>query len=198
MSGTVKTLLIVAAAAVLLFLFRVSVCTIYTIPDNTLAPAVKQGDRVLVNRWSYGLRVGGNDWISYCRIARKTVEKGDFIAFDAPVSSAAKRAIMMGRVVAVPGDTVKIDGQMYVIPRGCQVCTCGCMSSCIVNPNEYEAKLQAIDDQIGSIITKIKQGNKAHSDNSFVESDIIGRATSVIYNFNNYYFDNSRWFLPIR
>lgn len=39
---------------------------------------------------------------------------------------------------------------------------------------EYEAKLQAIDDQIGSIITKIKQGNKAHSDNSFVESDIIG------------------------
>lgn len=39
---------------------------------------------------------------------------------------------------------------------------------------EYEAKLQAIDDQIGSIITKIKQGNKAHSDNSFVDSDIIG------------------------
>lgn len=39
---------------------------------------------------------------------------------------------------------------------------------------EYEAKLQAIDDQIGSIITKIKQRNKAHSDNSFVESDIIG------------------------
>lgn len=39
---------------------------------------------------------------------------------------------------------------------------------------EYEAKLQAIDDQIGSIITKIKQGNKAHSDNSFIESDIIG------------------------
>ena len=39
---------------------------------------------------------------------------------------------------------------------------------------EYEAKLQAIDDQIGSIITKVKQGNKAHSDNSFVESDIIG------------------------
>lgn len=39
---------------------------------------------------------------------------------------------------------------------------------------EYEAKLQTIDDQIGSIITKIKQGNNAHSDNSFVESDIIG------------------------
>lgn len=39
---------------------------------------------------------------------------------------------------------------------------------------EYEAKLQAIDDQIGSIITRVKQGNSAHSDNSFIESDIIG------------------------
>lgn len=39
---------------------------------------------------------------------------------------------------------------------------------------EYEAKLQAIDDQISSIITKVKQGNSAHSDNSFIESDIIG------------------------
>ncbi len=39
---------------------------------------------------------------------------------------------------------------------------------------EYEAKLQAIDDQIDSIITKVKQGNSAHSDNPFIESDIIG------------------------
>ena len=38
---------------------------------------------------------------------------------------------------------------------------------------EYEAKLQAIDDQIGSIITKVKHGNSAHSDNPFMESDII-------------------------
>lgn len=81
---------------------------------------------------------------------------------------------MMGRVVAVPGDTVKIAGQMYVIPRGCQVCTCGCMSSCIVNPNQHGGDMLV------------------------AERDIIGRATSVIYNFNNYYFDNSRWFLQIR
>ena len=39
---------------------------------------------------------------------------------------------------------------------------------------EYEAKLQAIDDKIDNIITKVKQGNNAHSDNPFVESDIIG------------------------
>ena len=39
---------------------------------------------------------------------------------------------------------------------------------------EYEAKLQSIDDQIDSIITRVKQGNSAHSDNPLIESDIIG------------------------
>lgn len=39
---------------------------------------------------------------------------------------------------------------------------------------EYEAKLQAIDEQIDNIITKVKQSNSAHSDNPFIESDIIG------------------------
>ncbi len=38
---------------------------------------------------------------------------------------------------------------------------------------EYEAKLQAIDDQIGRSSRRSSKGNKAHSDNSFVESDII-------------------------
>nr|DAG05708.1 MAG TPA: nuclease [Podoviridae sp. ct6BA50] len=44
----------------------------------------------------------------------------------------------------------------------------------VTEGTEYEAKLQAIDDQIGSIITKVKQGNSSHSDNPFTESDIIG------------------------
>ena len=48
------------------------------------------------------------------------------------------------------------------------------MSSCIVNPNQHGGDMLV------------------------AERDIIGRATSVIYNFNNYYFDNSRWFLQIR
>ena len=39
---------------------------------------------------------------------------------------------------------------------------------------EYDTKLRAIDEQIEKIITKVQNGNKAHSDNSFIEADIIG------------------------
>lgn len=168
MRSTFKTLIVLMVAAGLLLLFRVLVCTIYTIPDDSLLPTVKGGDRVLVNRWSYGLRIGGNAWLGYTRWCRQPVKKGDFIAFD------ADSRVMMGRVVAVPGDTVKVYGKWYVIPRGCQVCTCDCASPCIVGANRHGGEMLV------------------------PESDIIGCATTVVYNFNNFQFDNSRWFLPIR
>ncbi len=172
MSSTVKTLLIVAAATVLLFLFRATVFTIYTIPDNTLAPTVKQGDRVLVNRWSYGLRIGASKWTSYGRIAAKPVKKGDFIAFDV-ADTTTQHMVILGRVVAIPGDTVTIKNKMYIIPRGCQMCTCNCVSPCMVNTNRHGGRILV------------------------PECNVIGRVTAVIYNFNNYNIDNSRWLLPI-
>lgn len=176
MRSTVKTLVVLAVAAVLLFLFRTIVFTVYTISDDSLAPTLLHGDRVLVNRWSYGLRVGGNSWISYVRYLRRPVKKGDFIAFDEPVSdtvSDASRSVMIGHVVAVPGDTIRVLDDLYVVPRGCQVCTCDCQSPCIV-------------------------GNKKHEAWLFVpERDIIGRVPVIIYNFNNFHFDSARWFLPV-
>ena len=172
MGSTVKTLLVVAAAAVLLFLFRATVCTLYSIPDNTLSPMTKQGDRVLVNRWSYGLRIGASQWNPYMRIAAKPVKKGDFIAFYA-ITSTARRAVILGQVIAVPGDTVTIKKKMYVIPHGCQMCTCNCTSPCMVSTRKDGGRLLV------------------------PERDVIGKATTVIYNFNNYHFDSSRWFIPI-
>lgn len=43
-----------------------------------------------------------------------------------------------------------------------------------VEGDAYEARVEAVDQQIGAIIQKVKATNKAHSDNSFIESDIIG------------------------
>ena len=43
-----------------------------------------------------------------------------------------------------------------------------------VEGNAYEARVEAVDQQINAIIQKVKATNKAHSDNSFIESDIIG------------------------
>ena len=43
-----------------------------------------------------------------------------------------------------------------------------------VDDQEYKELLDEIDDSIGDIITKVRQQNKPHSDNSFEENDIIG------------------------
>ena len=67
MRSTVRTLVAVAIAAAVLVAFRALVFTLYTIPDNSLAPSLVAGDRVVVNRWSYGLRVGGKGLIGYTR-----------------------------------------------------------------------------------------------------------------------------------
>ena len=43
-----------------------------------------------------------------------------------------------------------------------------------VDDQEYKALLDDLDDGIGDVITKVRQQNKPHSDNSFEEMDIIG------------------------
>lgn len=43
-----------------------------------------------------------------------------------------------------------------------------------VEGEEYTAQVQAVDEQLKAIIEKVKSSNKAHSENSFWESDIIG------------------------
>ena len=60
MRDAVNTVLALACAAVFILLVRALAVTVYAIPDNLLAPHLVAGDRVLVNRWSYGLRAGGD------------------------------------------------------------------------------------------------------------------------------------------
>ena len=60
--------------------FRAIAFTIYTVPGEGLEPAFLRGDRVMVNRWSYGLRTGGEGLFAYGRILRQPVKRGDLVA----------------------------------------------------------------------------------------------------------------------
>lgn len=96
--------------------FRALGFTIYTIDGQGLTPLFVEGDRVLVNRWSYGLRVGGDKSLfSYGRICHQPVEKGDIVAFEDPRDD-KRVAILICRCIAVPGDTVSQDGRLTVVP----------------------------------------------------------------------------------
>lgn len=112
MRSTLKFLLVLAGALLAMLLFRALAFTTYTVSGPGLEPVFQAGDRVLVNRWSYGLRTGADGSLfSYGRICRQPVTKGDYVAFEDSVGR-----VLLCQCTAVPGDTVSYKGRRQVVP----------------------------------------------------------------------------------
>ena len=114
MKKTLRFLLAFLIAFAMMMVVRAIGVTHYTISDTGLEPVFQAGDRVMVNRWSYGLRVGGKDsFFGYGRIARQSVEKGDLVAFENPLNN---DEIFIYRCKGLPGDTIVHEGKTLVVP----------------------------------------------------------------------------------
>jgi signal peptidase I len=111
MRGTLKFLLALAASILAMLAFRALVFTVYTVDGSALEPAFEAGDRVVVNRWSYGLRTGGSGLFSYGRICPQSPRKGEFLAVEDSLGR-----VLVGRCMALPGDTVSQDSLRSVLP----------------------------------------------------------------------------------
>ncbi|HEY0708419.1 MAG TPA: signal peptidase I [Polyangia bacterium] len=86
-----------------LFAARSSVADHYFVPTGSMIPTVAIGDRVLVNKLAYGLRVPFSE--------RAVVEFGDPKRGDVVVlASPEDDRTLLKRVVAVPGDEVVVEG----------------------------------------------------------------------------------------
>ena len=80
MKKTLRFLLAFLIAFAIMMVVRMIGVTLYTISGTGSEPVFQAGDRVMVNRWSYGLRVGGKDsFFGYGRIARQS---GDTIVHE--------------------------------------------------------------------------------------------------------------------
>lgn|SRR5574344_285638 len=125
MRSFLKFVATLIATFLVMFAFRALAFTICTVPYDGLEPTLKQGDRVLVNRWSYGLRTGGWNLFAYDRIVRERIPKGDVIVFNNPldtIDSVTDRPLFICRCQGVPGDTVWINRRMpIVIPGKCRM-----------------------------------------------------------------------------
>lgn len=111
LSALAIALLVVAA-------FRALVLTVYTVEGSALLPEYQQGDRILVNRWSYGLRTGGKNLFKYERMIKRNVCRGDIVAFNNPLDSfrpVRRREVFICRCKALPGDSVSVIG---AVPAG--------------------------------------------------------------------------------
>lgn len=85
----------------LMFVFRSVVADWNTVPTGSMKPTILEGDRILVNKMAYDIRLPFSH-ISLLQLADP--KRGDVVVFDSAVSE--KRLVK--RVIGVPGDTISM------------------------------------------------------------------------------------------
>jgi|GEM_PF-432887 len=109
--------IILTAMLLIVLAVRLLGISTYKVTGEGLQPAIKKGETVVVNRWSYGLRSGG--WLfGYDRWMPKKAEKGDVIAYSNPLENQKGQGhtTYLGLIEHGPGDIVSIDGVTLTIP----------------------------------------------------------------------------------
>ncbi len=94
-----------------MFVFRSSFADWNTVPTGSMKPTILEGDRILVNKMAYDLRVP----FSHLSILNlNNPDHGDIVVFDSAYSD--KRLVK--RVIGIPGDTVKlVDNTLFINGR---------------------------------------------------------------------------------
>src|SRR5579871_4721808 len=79
-----------------------------TVPTGSMNPTILEGDRLLVDKHAFGLR------LPFTRIhltAGEDPARGDIVVFDSPADGTS----LVKRVVGVPGDTVELKGDRLIV-----------------------------------------------------------------------------------
>lgn len=119
MRSALKFVLALLVTTLLMLAFRALCLTTYTVEGDALKPSFVNGDHVLVNRWSYGLRTGGGRLLGCARWFGSPPGRGDLVAFNCPLDSAspvAYRPVYICFCTALPGDSVKTGGMTMTVP----------------------------------------------------------------------------------
>ena len=108
-----KWIIVLAGAIVTVLLLRGFVFTSYIIPSSGMENALYQGDRIIVNKWSYGLRVPCMSLLSYHRWNSQPVKSGDIAVFNNPADLSQptidKREVFISRCIGAPGEELALD-----------------------------------------------------------------------------------------
>ena len=113
-----KWILAFAGAVVVVLLLRGFAFTSYLIPSTGMENSLFQGERILVNKWSYGLRVPLMSLFSYHRWCERSVRQQDVVVFNNPAAigqpTIDRREIYISRCIGTPGDTLLVDSLFSV------------------------------------------------------------------------------------
>ena len=102
-----KFLISLVLALFLAWIIRTYAFTVFSVPAGGLPPLLKEGNRVIVNR-----------------IDCEKFNRGETVVFADSVKNKMEM-YFIGKIAHLPGDTIKLDSNLYVIPTIC--CKrCGC------------------------------------------------------------------------
>lgn len=187
----------------LMFIFRSAIADWNHVPSGSMKPTILEGDRVLVNKMAYDIRLPFTH-ISLLKLADPV--RGDIIVFDSKVSD--KRLIK--RVVGIPGDVIAMQDNVLYIN--------GNKLSYLDTNTELSDKIEdllGVEHRIRTRLTgghlsnfspvKVPAGeymalgdNRDNSADSRVigfipRDEIVGRSREVVmsFNYDNYYIPRS-------
>ena len=107
-----------AGAIAVVLLLRGFAFTSCLIPSTGMENSLFQGERILVNKWSYGLRLPLMSLFSYHRWCEQPVRKQDVVVFNNPAAigqpTIDRREIYISRCIGTPGDTLLVDSLFSV------------------------------------------------------------------------------------
>lgn len=92
----------------LMSVFRSAVADWYTVPTGSMQPTIQEGDRIVVNKIAYDLRLPFTD-VSLLSI--DVPQRGEIVVFE----SVAADMRLIKRVVGLPGDVVSMNNEIISI-----------------------------------------------------------------------------------
>lgn len=92
----------------LMSVFRSAVADWYSVPTGSMQPTIQEGDRIVVNKMAYDIRLPFTDTNL---INIDTPKRGEIVVFE---SKAAQKRLIK-RVVGLPGDIVAMNNEVIMI-----------------------------------------------------------------------------------
>jgi len=84
----------------------------FKIPSGSMMDTLLIKDKIIVNKFTYGFRI---PFTGKRFLKMRDIRRGDIVVFKAPKEASPKRKNFVKRVIALPGERVKInDGHIYI------------------------------------------------------------------------------------
>jgi len=189
----------------LMSVFRSAVADWYTVPTGSMKPTIQEGDRVVVNKMAYDLRL---PFTEVTLASLDTPQRGEIIVFE----SQAADMRLIKRVIGLPGDVVAMNDEIIQVNGKTLPYKSSTKDSSIETLGDIVHHIN-IDNTASDRLSNfapvtVPQGhylvlgdNRRHSADSRVygfvpHNELRGKATAIAFsvNYENYYMPRSNRF----